>query len=673
MAFNFFKIAKGLSLKGQPSLPTSPVSGDIYYDSTLNKFIGYENSKFQSLVKDQLGINYIKNAIPLLDTAGWAIYANTAQSTPVTGTGGSPNVTLARNTSSPLRSPADFLFTKDAANRQGQGFSYDFSIDSADASKRLSISFDLKVSANYVASDCGIYIYDVTNSTLISPSVVNLPAATSSSTIQIYFNASTSTSYRLIGHIQTVNASAYTLNFVNVVVGPFQVVQTTPQTDEISYSPSIDGCTSVTASYVTYKRIGDMIYVNGYTTLSGSNGSYAAVSLPTGLTIDTTKITNAASTSGNGQIVGSYAVADTINGSGFLVACTVTSTSKVYFAIRWANGTANILTPTTGTIFGNNVSFQFTVPIAQWAGSSVSMASSQVEFAYNTSTATAADDTTSFGYGPGGALIQNITSQLRRRVRFQNPVQSTDTIVVQVKDANNGMWYTVNDFLVNIGPGQNGNICPTKLENTVTYGIGLCGFNGTGNSTDVDVFFGTYSANTAASFGAAGQAWSVAAGSCYWRVVKSANPLSIGQITTPTSMIRLDTGNGYGSTNTKIRRFTNVTESVGSDITYVDSAANGATFTINRSGVYSASWLDEGTGSTSLIGFSKNSSELTSSIANINRANVLIWNETPAAGVWGEVSCTFRANAGDIIRAHSDGNATGTTNNVLLIITQVAI
>lgn len=59
------------------------------------------------------------------------------------------------------------------------------------------------------------------------------------------------------------------------------------------------------------------------------------------------------------------------------------------------------------------------------------------------------------------------------------------------------------------------------------------------------------------------------------------------------SMVRLNTANGYGSTNTKIRRFTNVVTNQGSDITYADSPTLGASFTINTAGMYSVSFTDQ--------------------------------------------------------------------------------
>ena len=43
MADNHFKIHKGTTHAPQASAPANPTNGDIYYDSTLNRFRGYEN------------------------------------------------------------------------------------------------------------------------------------------------------------------------------------------------------------------------------------------------------------------------------------------------------------------------------------------------------------------------------------------------------------------------------------------------------------------------------------------------------------------------------------------------------------------------------------------------------------------------------------------------------
>ena len=63
------------------------------------------------------------------------------------------------------------------------------------------------------------------------------------------------------------------------------------------------------------------------------------------------------------------------------------------------------------------------------------------------------------------------------------------------------------------------------------------------------------------------------------------------------SMIRLTTGNGYGSSATTIRRFVTIAENVGSDIQYTDSPTLGGRFTIGVSGIYNISFSDSNTGS----------------------------------------------------------------------------
>lgn len=175
--------------------------------------------------------NKIKNAMAQFNTSGWVTYADAATTSPADGTGGSPNITWTRSTSSPLAGPAHFLWTKDANNRQGQGVSYDFSIDSSDQTKIINITFEWSLlSGTYsngtavsstIDSDLTVWVYDVTNASVIqlpnfklNQGVIGHKAVFGSS----FQAASNSTSYRLIIHTSTTSASAYTVAFDSFMV-----------------------------------------------------------------------------------------------------------------------------------------------------------------------------------------------------------------------------------------------------------------------------------------------------------------------------------------------------------------------------------------------------------------------------------------------------------------------
>jgi hypothetical protein len=133
------------------------------------------------------------------------------------------------------------------------------------------------------------------------------------------------------------------------------------------------------------------------------------------------------------------------------------------------------------------------------------------------------------------------------------------------------------------------------------------------------------------------------------------------------SAVRLNTANGYGSTNTKIRRLTNIIANTGSDITYADSAANGASFTINTDGVYAISFSDNFTAA-GYVGISLNSSQLTTNVPDIAAADILAICTTAGASYLGECTAIIPLNAGDIIRLHTSGAATGANVTLFSIV-----
>jgi hypothetical protein len=150
------------------------------------------------------------------------------------------------------------------------------------------------------------------------------------------------------------------------------------------------------------------------------------------------------------------------------------------------------------------------IPVAQWS-SNVNLIQSQTEFAYNTDTAVAADDTTSFAYGPSGTAFVSISSGsvVKKRVRFKQPIQITDKIEVEVNNGNG--WQSL----------PYADTSSTIIENFNLYDGAAAEYYGLGykivNSTDVDVVFG--GSGRAVSNGAF--TWAGVT-SFKWRVRKSA-------------------------------------------------------------------------------------------------------------------------------------------------------
>lgn len=137
------------------------------------------------------------------------------------------------------------------------------------------------------------------------------------------------------------------------------------------------------------------------------------------------------------------------------------------------------------------------------------------------------------------------------------------------------------------------------------------------------------------------------------------------------SQIRLHSGNGHGSTNTKIRRFTTVVENAGSDITYADSAANGSSFTITRDGIYAMSYSDSYSAGGITYGISLNSGSLTTDLASIAEGDVVAIANS-STGATSNASITIRLRAGDVIRPHTNGTPDNTGTLSRFSITRVA-
>jgi trimeric autotransporter adhesin len=138
--------------------------------------------------------------------------------------------------------------------------------------------------------------------------------------------------------------------------------------------------------------------------------------------------------------------------------------------------------------------------------------------------------------------------------------------------------------------------------------------------------------------------------------------VSVSQQTT-----KLNTANGHGSTNTKIRSFTNIQYATGSgNFTYADSAANGGSITILKPCTVFITYSDSFTGA-AFMGLSLNSNQLTTNVSAITSTDILNMTYMAGTSLTANVSWSGQLTTNDVIRAHTTGNAGGDAYTTMTI------
>jgi hypothetical protein len=389
----------------EQTTPATPSSGfgKIYFKSDGFLYQLNDDGTETKVGSGSGGINYISsNPDAESSTTGWATYKDAAQSTPVDGTGGSPTLTFTRTTSSPLRGTASFLITTTAANLQGEGASFDFTIASADQAKVMSISFDYQIaSGTYADGDMTVYIYDVTNAQVIQPagySILNI-SSTVGKQIATFQTASNSTSYRLIFHRAVSTASAMTMKIDNVQLGPQVVQYGAPMTDPVSYTPVFTGFGTVSSVNVKSWREGAFLVIDGTFTSGTTTATEARMSLGfNGVEGNVTSVSTLPTLSICGFMNGGSTSATNFGGSNVAIEA---SKSYVTFVI---NNSTNSMAKSNGNAFASTstYSFQARVPITGW--------SSTVQMSNDTDTRVVATNMyrsgTQTGVNPNGSRVK---------------------------------------------------------------------------------------------------------------------------------------------------------------------------------------------------------------------------------------------------------------------------
>lgn len=647
----------------------------------------------------------------------WAAYKNSSPSAiPDNGmTGGSPNTTITRTTTAGeiLNGTASFKLTKSSgASRQGEGVSCVFNVPVAYQGKNATISIPFKVvSGSVVDGDFKVFIYDVTNSQIITPfnnSIVGT-LGTLVATFPVTSPASTPANIQMrVGiHVASTTDSSVVIAFDDVSVGPettaYGMLTRSPQLagfiQEFGGTTDPEGwliCDGRSFNRATYPQL----FANIGTAFGSSSGTtfnipdfrgrfLRGVDGTAGLDPDKASRTAMNAGGATGNNVGSVQADDYLAHSHGAISITgyvgvnplSASTADFSFVggstgasggneTRPKNAYVNFVIKLYNDVSNATMSESSTFKISSYLANGTRVTTTPSALGEYRSQLRNSSATTYTDTNGTPASLPNISDGIRiyasgawASADSSNSPSRYEIFVGKNKNVTL-RWFlnTGRTGFIDVTPGAYGstrnggfasNYDPTTGVLTVLspsiLGSSSTGASALGTLTNGDVQFGT---------------------SAYFDVIVSENALAVG-ITSPRSEIIVTTGAGHGSTATKIRRFSVTEKSVGNAITFSDDAAAGSTFTIKEDGIYSISYVDRYSAATAYVGISVNSTELTTDIPNItasDRVQLFVANTNQTQGP----SATVILSAGDVIRAHTDGQPDNSGAQVRFIITKVS-
>lgn len=264
-------------------------NGQMVFATDQKKMFQVVDGALTVIGGEGTGINYIDNFSFESDPdgvqpVGWNRYLDPASASPSDGSGAGATITFLASITDPLRETKSAIINK-TGSAQGQGVSYDFTIDSADKAQVLRLSFDYSSSALYADDNLRAYFYDVTNAQLIEVVDRNISASAQGKYVGTFQTNSNSTSYRLILHVADSTSNNWTMKIDNVIVGPQTLIKGAITTDWQSYTPTFTGFGTVPPASIDfrYRRVGDSVQIQGKWTNGTVTATEARVSLPSGL------------------------------------------------------------------------------------------------------------------------------------------------------------------------------------------------------------------------------------------------------------------------------------------------------------------------------------------------------------------------------------------------------
>jgi len=467
-------------------------------------------------------INAVLNASGADGTTGWTA-------------GTSHSINTATGVTMPLSPVVATAFTMSSlaavarlSQTSSSGDYYEFTMPPGLQNKKLKLEFYAKTPAS-ADGTWAVALYKGSTKIILS---TDTGAAGSEDTVLLanttykfvaYFDADASATYR-VNFVQRSRTNVNSLYVTNVIVGPGIQPQGAVVGEWTSYTPTLTGTTTNVTHSGSYRRVGSSAEVRIMSQFSGTNtqGSFGGAinsALPS-VTINTAALP-LPSTAQKYTVIGVWEAYKSVTNASFGGEVSYRQDTGAFF-LHYATAATSASTVDTSTNIpftvgsGDTFSINFTVPIAEWAGSgTVQLSQNDVEYASNGNATNTASDTATFVYGPAGSLVPNgaTGTTYTRGVKFQTPVQATDRLFLEVNDGNG--WSPIETRLGGF-----------STQNVTSYGARLRPVAGDATRYNVEFASGGFESG-GTTFGSNGSAWS-GINTYLWRVRKTSAGAAVG-------------------------------------------------------------------------------------------------------------------------------------------------
>lgn len=651
--------------------PSTPVSGQgkVYFKSD-GKLYQLNDAGTESAVG--AGSGGVENLITLdstytaanPDNAGaeasigsWLAYDDTTAA-PVDLTGGSPAITVTRNTGADRLNGAGSiaLNSTGTSSKEGEGASCLFSVPPWHRSRTVEVTAKYDFTSfsagtlSLAAGNYRLFFYDVTNSALITEvtHLSEITQETGGGLLSRVTIPATCASMRIGVHIATTSAVDFTLLMDDFVITPKLSVVGMAGNDTTSATMTYDGLGTIASQSVSTWRVGDRQHFEGKVVSGTVAAADIAVVLPSGMVLDTGVAKLGSTQKKVGTVTrlqsASTAMAGSSSGPWDLF-YDGSTTTKLFVGV---NTTTVAYTKAVGNVAlssSDALEFKFDVPISGWS-SNVTMASDPSAIAVEATYVNTTD--------------QVVTSAAI--INFDTKVTDTHNAVTT-----GASWkftapvagkYKVSWVLFATGVtdyASNGFSVSARKNGTQTR-TGLAAFTGAANqmwstaTVDFDLVIGDYLDIYNATAHAAGTLNSGSGARSYVSISRIPGSTSIA-IDGPRSEVRLHTSSAVGATGNRVLVFTTAV-TTGDGATGTNDATNGSYITINKAGVWAFTASTQLTGATQW-GIGLNGSTTTSWTALTEPQQVA--GSTNIANLADACAGTRICAVGDVARVHTDG------------------